>query len=144
MMNTLLGKKIDQSQRFLDNGKGVAITEVSAPDNTVLQVKTIANDGYTAIQLGLGAKKNGNKALIGHSKKAKLDKAPAFIREVRLEAVAADDLPNIGDLIGVEAVFKPGDIVAVTGVSKGKGFAGVVKRHGFRGGPKKHGQSDTE
>ncbi len=105
-----------------------------------MQVKTEEKDTYTAIQLGVGVKKKPIKARVGHSKKAGLENVPVIIREV---AWAGDEeLPKAGDIVTVETVFKPGDIIKVTGTSKGKGFAGAVKRYNFRGGPKTHGQSD--
>lgn len=140
MIQTLLGKKLNQTQKFLENGRRIPVTEVAVSDNVVLQAKTVEKDNYLAVQLGYGVKKSGTKPVLGHVKKAGLDKAPAFVKEVRVKD--ANDLPQAGDLISVETVFKPGDIVDVTGTSKGKGFAGVVKRHNFRGGPKTHGQSD--
>lgn len=141
MIQTLIGKKIDQTQKFLENGKRVPVTIISVADNAVLQVKTLDKDRYAAAQLGFGIKKNPTKPLLGHSKKVGLDKAPAFIREVRL---ADDHTATAGEVLAVDMVFKPGDVVEISGISKGKGFAGVVKRHGFRGGPKTHGQSDRE
>src|SRR5579884_4209095 len=142
MIQALLGQKIDQLQRFLADGTRIPVTKIYISENAVLQVKTPDKDKYAAVQLGLGAKKHATAALLGHSKKAKLAKAPQFIREVRLADDTADELPHVGDMISLDVVFKPGDVVAVTGTSKGKGFAGVVKRHHFRGGPKTHGQSD--
>jgi large subunit ribosomal protein L3 len=139
MIQALLGKKLNQTQKFLENGRRIPVTEIAVSDNVVLQAKTVAKDGYAAVQLGYGIKKNGTKPLLGHVKKAGLEKAPIAIKEVRVQD---SDLPQQGDLVSVETVFKPGDIVDVTGTSKGKGFAGVVKRHHFRGGPKTHGQSD--
>jgi large subunit ribosomal protein L3 len=141
MTNTLIGRKIDQTQKFLENGKRIPVTLISVSDNAVLQVKTLEKDAYSAVQLGFGTKKKANKASTGHSKKAGFDKVSAVIKEVRM---ADGDLPTVGESIAVDAVFKPGDIITVSGTSKGKGFAGVVKRHGFRGGPKTHGQSDRE
>jgi large subunit ribosomal protein L3 len=140
MLQALIGKKIDQSQTFLENGRRISVTEVSVADNIVVQVKTAEKDKYTAVQLGIGAKKKPFKSLIGHSKKAGLENVPALIREVAW--FGEEELPKSGDVVTVEAVFKAGDIVKVTGTSKGKGFAGGVKRHNFRGGPKTHGQSD--
>ena len=141
MIQTLIGKKIDQTQKFLENGKRVPVTLIHITDNAVLQVKTVEKDQYAAVQLGFGTKKkNVTKSQLGHAKKAGLDQAATYIREVRL----VDEAPAAGEFIAVDAVFKAGDIVSVSGVSKGKGFAGVVKRHGFGGGPKTHGQSDRE
>jgi len=141
MIQTLIGKKIDQTQKFLENGKRVPVTIIAMGDNAVLQVKTQEKDQYQAAQLGFGSKKKPTKAQAGQAKKAGFDKAAAVIREVRL---ADGDLPTVGESLSVDVVFKPGDIVEVSGISKGKGFAGVVKRHNFRGGPKTHGQSDRE
>lgn len=138
MINTLIGQKTDQTQSFLENGNRIPVTEISVAENVVLQVKTPEIDKYSAVQLGIGAKKKSNKAILGQAKKAGITNAPIKIKEVRN---APDELKT-GDAIKVDGVFKPGDIVQVTGTSKGKGFAGVVKRHGFSGGPKTHGQSD--
>jgi len=140
MIQALLGQKIDQRQTFLENGKRIPVTEVSVADNVVVQVKTDATDNYTAVQLGIGAKKKPIKARVGHAKVVGVETVPALIREVAW--VGDEELPKSGDMVTVESVFQPGDIVKVTGTSKGKGFAGGVKRYGFRGGPKTHGQSD--
>ncbi|HWY79991.1 MAG TPA: 50S ribosomal protein L3 [Candidatus Sulfotelmatobacter sp.] len=140
MLQTLIGQKIDQVQTFLENGKRIPVTEVSVADNFVVQIKTDEKDKYTAVQLGVGTKKKPIKALAGHSKKAGLKSVPTLIREVAW--IGDDELPKSGDIVTVETVFKPGDIVKITGTSKGKGFAGTVKRYNFRGGPKTHGQSD--
>ncbi|HUQ85599.1 MAG TPA: 50S ribosomal protein L3 [Candidatus Limnocylindrales bacterium] len=142
MISTLIGQKLNQAQDFYQNGKRVPVTEIVVSENVVLQVKTTDKDSYSAIQLGYGNKKKPIKALLGHSKKAGVKHAPLKAREVSVKDVAEDEMPKTGDLIKVDAVFKPGDIVQVSGISKGKGFAGGVKRHGFKGGPKTHGQSD--
>lgn len=145
-MDTILGKKRQQGQSFLTDGKRLVTTKVEVINNSVICFKTKEKDGYNAIQLGFGQKKHGNKASLGHSKKgANIDYAPNFLREVRLsDNVQIQDLPQPGSLITALSFLKPGDIISVTGVSKGKGFAGVVKRHNFRGGPRTHGQSDRE
>ncbi len=140
MIQTLIGQKIEQTQKFLENGKRVPVTKVAISDNVVVQVKTVEKDMYTAVQLGWGFTKNPTKPTLGHAKKAKLVSAPKVLREVRVADATA--LPEPGETIALETVFKPGDIVDVSGVSKGKGFAGGVKRYHFRGGPKTHGQSD--
>lgn len=143
MINTILGTKTDQTQKFLENGKRIPVTEISVADNTVIQVKTIDKDAYAAVQLGLGVKKRPIRALAGHVKKLGLTDTPHVVREVRLSSEDAEgETFKSGDTVNVESVLQPGDIVSVTGTSKGKGFAGVVKRHGFSGGPKTHGQSD--
>ena len=137
----LIGKKNTQTQGFLQDGTRVPLTIVSAMGNMVTQLKTNDRDGYNSIQLGFGIKKNPNKPIAGHSKKAGLDKEPRFFREIRVDDAAGLEL---GAQIQASDIFKPGDIVDVTGISKGKGFAGVVKRHHFKGGPRTHGQSDRE
>lgn len=143
MINVILGRKTEQTQKFLANGRRIPVTEISVADNTVVQVKTQDKDAYTAVQLGIGTKRRPRKSLVGHAKKYGITDTPQVIREVRVSVSESDeDTLKSGDALAVDAVLKPGDIVAVTGTSKGKGFAGVVKRHGFRGGPKTHGQSD--
>lgn len=139
-MQSLIGIKKVQSQRFLENGMRIPVTLIDVKDNWVMSVKTNERDHYQAVQLGFGIKKNANKALLGHAKGAKRDKAPKFLREVRIKDDS--ELPEIGVSLNPQEVFQPGDIVDVTGTSKGKGFQGGVKRYGFRGGPKTHGQSD--
>ncbi len=138
-MQTLIGKKVTQTQVFMTDGSRLPVTKIAVMDMPVVQVKTQEKDKYTALQLGFGERKRASKALQGHSKKAKLEKVPAFFYEVKVNADAAH---SIGDVIKVSDVLKPGDLIKVTGVSKGKGFAGGVKRYHFRGGPKTHGQSD--
>lgn len=142
MLNTLLGTKKKMSQTFVE-GTRVPVTWMKVGPCIVTQIKKEETDGYWAVQLGYGEKriKKVTKPLRGHLKGAinKSKLAPRFLREVRL-----DREPNfkVGDEVRASDVFKKGDVVAVTGISKGKGFAGVVKRWGFAGGPKTHGQSD--
>lgn len=129
------------TQAFVDNTR-VPVTIVSVTPNTVIQVITENKNGYFGVQLGFGEKrtKNITKPLLGHLKAAKDQKVAArFLREVRVESEPDE---KVGDQIKASDIFSVGDVVAVTGVSKGKGFAGGVKRHGFHGGPKTHGQSD--
>lgn len=142
MIHALLGRKAQQAQAFLEDGRRIPVTKIVVGENTVVAVKTPDIHGYTALQLGIGAKKHTNKAIAGHITGAKLKNAPAFLREIRMARV--EDLPEVGAKLKAADVFTPGDIIAVTGTSKGKGFAGVVKRHNFRGGPRTHGQSDRE
>ncbi len=139
MINTLIGQKVDQRQDFLENGLRVPVTEIAVTDNVVLQVKTIEKDSYSAVQLGAGQKKKPNKAYAGHAKKAGIENAPLTIKEV---LVSDSDAPSAGDILSVEAIFQPGDLVEITATSKGKGFASGIKRYNFKGGPKTHGQSD--
>lgn len=138
-MQAIIGKKITQTQVFMTDGSRLPVTKIAVMDTPVVQIKTQEKDKYSAVQLGFGERKRASKALLGHSKKAKLEKVPAFFYEVKVHADAA---PSMGDVIKVSDVLKPGDLIKVTGVSKGKGFAGGVKRYHFRGGPKTHGQSD--
>jgi large subunit ribosomal protein L3 len=142
MIHALLGKKAQQTQAFLENGRRIPVTKIVVGENTVVAIKTQDKHGYTALQLGFGAKKHTNKAIAGHITGAQLKNAPAFLREIRL--TNGENLPEIGAKLKAADVFTPGDSIAVTGTSKGKGFAGVVKRHNFRGGPRTHGQSDRE
>ena len=131
----LLGKKLGMVQVFDKDGTVVGCTVVEAGPCLVTQIRTKDRDGYEAVQLGYGTKKRLNEPEKGHLKNLGNFR---YLREFK-----ADSLEGItvGQRIGAE-LFKPGDLVDVTGVSKGRGFAGVVKRHGFRGGPKTHGQSD--
>lgn len=141
MLQGLIGKKIYQSQGFLQDGTRVPLSGVFALDNTISQVKTTDKDGYNSLQIGFDIKKNSNKALTGHGKKAGLEKTPRFLKEIRVDDVASFEL---GTKLNINEILKPGDIIDVTGVSKGKGWAGGVKRWGFHGGPRTHGQSDRE
>jgi len=141
MITTILGSKQNMTATFIE-GTRVPVTRVKAGPCVVTQVKTEEKDGYNAVQLGFSQKriKNITKPLQGHLKGTTRDnKAPRFLREVRLSEPTN---LKVGDEVNLTQVVKRGDVVVVTGVSKGKGFAGVVKRHGFAGGPKTHGQSD--
>jgi large subunit ribosomal protein L3 len=140
-LSSLVGKKIYQKQGFLQDGTRVPLSGVRVLGNVVTQIKTADKEGYNALQLGIETKKKANKSLINHSKKAGLEKTSRFLKEVRIDDVESIQL---GSEINVAEVFAPGDIIDVTGVSKGKGFAGGVKRHHFKGGPRTHGQSDRE
>lgn len=144
MLDTILGKKQEQTQKFLDDGTRIPVTVIYTPANPVVSVKTKDKAGYNAVQLGFGIKKHPNKALSGHIKGADLKAAPQYLREVRVSEEDAEKMPKAGESVSVPDVFKAGDIVDVIGVSKGKGYAGGVKRHHFKGGPRTHGQSDRE
>lgn len=141
MLNAIVGKKMDQTQGFLENGRRIPLSMISISGNVVTQIKTPEKDKYSAVQVGFGDKRKVTKAIAGHVKKAGLEKTPRFFREVRVEDTASFEL---GKEINVAEVLEIGDVINVTGTSKGKGYAGVVKRHHFRGGPRTHGQSDRE
>ena len=136
MTKGILGKKVGMTQVFTENGELVPVTVIEAAANVVLQVKTVETDGYEAIQVGFDDKREvlSNKPAKGHVAKAKT--APKrFIREfnnVELGEYA------VGQEIKVD-VFQAGDVVDVTGTTKGKGFQGVIKRHGQSRGPMTHG-----
>ena len=143
MIDTLLGIKMETIQRFTQDGKRIPVTRVKAGDFLVVQTKTQEKDGYSSLQLGWGerSKKTTNKALKGHLVASKTEKAPLYLLEVRTQEVANY---KPGETIKFSEILHPGDEIKVTGLSKGKGFAGVVKRWGFKGGPKTHGQSDRQ
>lgn len=124
------------TQIFTEEGQVVPVTVIEAGNNVVLQNKTVENDGYDAVQLGFGEmkEKNVTKPMKGHFDKAGV-KPVRFIRELRLASASEY---KVGDTIGVD-VFNAGDVVDVTGTSKGKGFAGTIKRHNFACGPMGHG-----
>ena len=140
-LTSLVGKKIYQKQGFLQDGTRVPLTGVVVAGNFITQVKSADKEGYNALQLGIGTNKKAKKAISNHSKKAGLEMTPRFFKEVKVDDVVD---ATSGTEIKVSEVFEAGDIVDVTGVSKGKGFAGGVKRWGFKGGPRTHGQSDRE
>lgn len=135
MNKGILGKKIGMTQIYADDGRAVPVTVIKAGPCKVIQMKTPEKDGYEAIQLGFEEKKEkkATKPLLGHFKKASVP-VYRYLREIR---IPLKDL-TVGQDIGVE-IFEKGERVDVTGISKGKGFAGVMKRHGYRGGPGSHG-----
>lgn len=136
MTKGILGTKVGMTQFFTENGELVPVTVIQAPANVVLQVKSIENDGYEAVQLGYQDKREvlSNKPAKGHVAKANAT-PKRFIREFR--DVELGDY-EVGQEITVET-FAVGDVVDVTGTSKGKGFQGVIKRHGQSRGPMSHG-----
>ena len=131
----IIGRKLGMTQIFRDDGKAEAVTAIEAGPCTVTQVKAVAKEGYNAVQLGFGEVKQLNSPQRGHLKGLKQFR---YLREFRVDDIEG---VQVGDKVEV-SLFKSGDLVDVSGVSRGKGFAGVVKRHGFAGGPKTHGQSD--
>jgi len=141
MIKGVIGQKVEQTQRFLSDGKRIPVTVLAVSGNTVLSVRDTKKHGYNAVQIGFGTKKKATKAQIGNGKGAGLKTAPKLIKEVR-----TDEIEGIkaGDAITASTVLKAGDIVDALGISKGKGFAGGVKRYHFKGGPRTHGQSNRE
>lgn len=133
-MKFILGRKLEMTQIFHDDGLVIPVTLVKAEPCVVTQVKTKEIDGYVAVQIGNGKAKNLNKPQTGHVKDLP---AVETLREFRLDST---DLKR-GDEIKV-SLFVPGEKVDVIGTSKGHGFQGVVKRHGFHGSPASHGHKD--
>lgn len=143
MINTILATKKNSTQTFTTQGLRLPVTKVQAGPCVVTQVKTQERDGYSALQLGFlpRKKKSLSKALLGHLKKSQGDQNQylRYLREVKVDRQLS---LKLGDTINLPQILQAGDIVKVTGISKGKGFTGVMKRWGFSGGPKTHGQSD--
>ncbi|NLV92187.1 MAG: 50S ribosomal protein L3 [Firmicutes bacterium] len=139
MPKGLIGRKLGMTQVFTENGELLPVTVIEVTPNVVVQKKTTATDGYEAVQLGYGEKRESliNKPLKGHLQKAGV-KSVRRLREFRVEDSPEMQALNVGDTIGVD-IFSEGDRVDVTGTTKGKGFAGVIKRHNFRRGPMAHG-----
>jgi large subunit ribosomal protein L3 len=141
-MSGIIGKKIGMTSVFGADGRNVACTVVEASPCVITQVKTIDSDGYNAVQLGYGEKKEKrtSSALKGHFAKAKTTPKSKVV-EFRDFRVEFEGQVGLGNVVKVEEVFKEGDFLDAIGKSKGKGFQGVVKRHGFRGvGDATHGQ----
>ena len=138
-MKGILGRKIGMTRIFNEKGEMVPVTVIQAGPCYVTQVKTTETDGYEAIQIGFEEVHPNrlNKPEFGHLKKNNLPPL-RILREIRVEDASQYE---VGQVLTVE-MFQPGDLVDVTGTSKGRGFQGGVKRHGFGGGPRTHGQSD--
>lgn len=136
MSTTLIGKKVGMTQVYSETGELVPVTVIEAGPCPVVQVKREATDGYNAIQIGFGSKKekNTSKAALGHFKKAGTD-AVRHLREVRLDA---EPEAEVGSSLSVD-IFEGEPKVDVVGTTKGRGFQGVVKRWNFAGGPASHG-----
>mgnify|MGYP003437165818 CR=1 FL=1 len=135
-MKGILGRKLGMTQVFGTDGKLVPVTVIEIEPNVVTQIKTVSNDGYDAVQLGFDTvrEKVSNKAKIGHTKKA--GSAPKrFLREIRGVDVSSYTL---GQEVGAD-LFEAGEMVDVTGISKGKGYQGVIKKNNQHRGPMTHG-----
>jgi large subunit ribosomal protein L3 len=137
-MKALITRKVGMTSAIAEDGSVQAVTLLSASPCVITQVKTEDPDGYTAVQIGFeeARKQSVNKAQAGHFKKAGISAIPKIIREFRV-AELSEDL-KVGESINPE-VFSVGDVVDVTGDSKGKGWAGTIKRHNFHRGRKTHG-----
>jgi large subunit ribosomal protein L3 len=137
MIQGMVGRKRGMTQIFDDAGLVHPVTVIECGPNVVTQIRTIEKDGYEAVQLGFGQSRNLNKPERGHLK-------PSGYENLKdLKEVKADNVADfsVGQVIKADT-FEVGELVDVTGTSKGRGFQGGVKRHNFSGGPKTHGQSD--
>ena len=136
MINGIIGRKVGMTQVFEESGKAIPVTVIQAGPCPIVQLKTEERDGYQAVQLGFGERKESrtNGPRRGHFAKAGVD--PAFVlREFRVQSLEDVSVGNVVDA----GLFSAGEFVDVTGTSKGRGFTGVVKRWGFAGGKKTHG-----
>ncbi|NNF14564.1 MAG: 50S ribosomal protein L3 [Gemmatimonadetes bacterium] len=136
-MPGLIGKKVGMTRIFDDEGVQIPVTVIEAGPCPVVGMRSAESDGYQAVQLGFGAKKEKrtSRPEMGHAAKAGLEAAPRLLREFR---IGDGEEYEVGQELTVE-LFEAGDRIKVTGRSKGRGFQGVVKRHGFRGRPSSHG-----
>jgi large subunit ribosomal protein L3 len=135
MAEAIFGRKVGMTQVFSSRGEARGVTVVEAGPCVVTQIKTKEKDGYDAIQLGFGQRKQLNSPMRGHLKQL------GSFRHLQEVRVSDPNNYELGQSLGAN-LFEEGDIVHVVGTSKGRGFAGGVKRHHFHGGPKTHGQSD--
>jgi large subunit ribosomal protein L3 len=141
-MAGLIGKKIGMTSIFDGDGKNIPVTVIEAGPCVVTQIRSVETDGYTAVQLGYGERKEKNTpaALAGHFKKS-----GSSLKAKVVEFKTFVEQPELGTELTVNGIFEEGEFVDVSGFSKGKGFQGVVKRHGFSGvGGRTHGQHNRE
>jgi large subunit ribosomal protein L3 len=136
MAKGILGKKVGMTQIFTADGVLIPVTVIEVSPNVVLQKKTVETDGYQAVQIGYGDKPErlANKPELGHVKKANAN-PKRFVKEIAGEEM---QIFEVGQEVKAD-IFKEGELVDVTGISKGKGYAGVIKRHNFSRGPEAHG-----
>jgi len=135
MVEGIIGRKIGMTQVFGEDGRVEQVTAIEAGPCFITQIKRVAKEGYDAVQLGFGEAKRLNQPQKGHLKQVGMLK---HLREFKVSDIESIEIGHKVDV----SIFQAGDVVDVSGISKGKGFAGVVKRHHFGGGPKTHGQSD--
>jgi|SRR5919106_214562 large subunit ribosomal protein L3 len=133
----LIGRKLGVTQVFQADGTMVAVSVLAIEPNTVTRLRTTDRDGYTAVQLGAGSARKLSRPEAGQLKN--LPKAAQTLKDVREFRLDSVDGYELGQTLALGDVFADGDLVDVTGVSKGKGFAGHIKRHNFHRGPKTHG-----
>jgi large subunit ribosomal protein L3 len=139
MITTVFGIKMGQTREFTENGTQIPVTHIFVEPSTVVGVETKEN-GSVSYKIAFGSLKHITKAIEGIVKKAGADIKPRFFRLINSKEAVAE--VTVGSTLNAETVLAAGDNIKITGISRGKGFAGVVKRHGFHGGPKTHGQSD--
>jgi large subunit ribosomal protein L3 len=135
----LIGRKVGMTQIFNPDGTMIPVSVLQISPNTVTRLRTPERDGYTAVQLGAGEARKLTKPVLGQLKDLPRH---ATLREFRFDAGAPAGTYEVGQQIAIADVFAPGDLVHVTGTSKGRGFAGTVKRHHFKTGPKTHGSDN--
>lgn len=135
----LIGRKLGMTRVFGDDGTVVPVSVIQATPNSITRLRTPEQDGYAALQLGAGTARRVTKPVAGQFKAlAKDQQRPAAVREFRVDSV---DGYEVGQTVDV-SLFEPGDLVDVTGVSKGHGFTGTIARHHFKRGPKTHGSTN--
>jgi large subunit ribosomal protein L3 len=135
-MAGLIGRKLGMTRIFADDGSVVPVSVIEATPNTVTRIRTVERDGYAAVQIGAGSARRVTKPVAGQLKS--LPKDQQRVRHLREIRVPDGEGFEVGQQVGVD-LFTAGEEVDVTGVSKGKGFAGVIERHNFKRGPKTHG-----
>jgi large subunit ribosomal protein L3 len=135
----LIGRKLGMTRVFGDDGTVVPVSVIQATPNSITRLRTPERDGYAALQLGAGTARRVSKPVAGQFKElAKEQQKPAAVRELRVDSVEEYE---VGQTLDV-SLFEPGDLVDVTGVSKGHGFTGTIARHNFKRGPKTHGSTN--
>lgn len=133
-MKALITKKVGMTTIMTEDGSAIGVTLLSASPNVITQIKTEETDGYSAIALGFGENKKANKPAKNQFKPAGI--IPKIVREFRITEISEE--MKVGEKVNAD-VFNVGDVVDVTGITKGKGFAGTIKRHNFKLGRKTHG-----
>jgi large subunit ribosomal protein L3 len=142
LMKFIIGTKAGMTQVFDENGVCKAVTVLKVEGAKISQVKNVEKDGYTAVQVATG---NQNDSRVNKAAKGHFGNTMRFVKEFRPKAGQESSIASLAKDASIDAsLFAPGDLVAVTAISKGKGFQGVVKRHGFRGGQRTHGQKHSE